>query len=90
MICKTCGTEIADKAFICYRCGVATTEPQRRAPAASKRRGSRLPAVLALLVLMIAALYMGRAAAGETPRILSWIIAGLATILVAWHLWRRA
>ena len=26
MQCRSCGTEIADKALICYRCGVATTE----------------------------------------------------------------
>ena len=25
--CRQCGTEIADKALICYRCGAATTEP---------------------------------------------------------------
>ena len=27
MICRKCGTEIAAKALICYRCGTATTEP---------------------------------------------------------------
>jgi hypothetical protein len=26
MQCRTCGTEIADKALICYKCGTATTE----------------------------------------------------------------
>ena len=30
MICRNCGTEIADKALICYRCGTATTEPRVR------------------------------------------------------------
>jgi len=34
MICKTCGTEIADKAIVCYRCGAATAEPRRHPPAA--------------------------------------------------------
>jgi hypothetical protein len=26
MQCRNCGTEIADKALICYRCGTATTD----------------------------------------------------------------
>ncbi len=26
MQCRNCGTEIADKALICYRCGTATSE----------------------------------------------------------------
>ena len=36
MQCRNCGTEIADKALICYRCGTATTEakykPRRKPP----------------------------------------------------------
>src|SRR4051794_2353264 len=32
MKCKYCGTEIADKALICYRCGNATTEPRFKPP----------------------------------------------------------
>jgi hypothetical protein len=27
MTCRKCGTEIAAKAIICYKCGTATTEP---------------------------------------------------------------
>jgi hypothetical protein len=27
MKCRKCGTEIAAKAIICYKCGTATTEP---------------------------------------------------------------
>ena len=60
MICKHCGTEIADKALICYRCGQATAEPRVRPPVAQsifvKRRRSKLPWVLALLVLLMLAL----------------------------------
>jgi hypothetical protein len=33
MTCRNCGTEIADKALICYRCGKATTEPRIKPPA---------------------------------------------------------
>ena len=32
MKCTHCGTEIADKALICYRCGHATAEPRIKPP----------------------------------------------------------
>ena len=56
MICKHCGTEIADKALICYRCGQATAAPRVKPPAGQsifvKRRRSKLPWLLALLLLV--------------------------------------
>jgi hypothetical protein len=59
MICKFCGTEIADKALICYKCGHATTEPRIKPPDESslfdKPRRSRLPMV-AIVVLIVLAL----------------------------------
>jgi len=59
MICKHCGTEIADKALICYRCGQATTEPRITPPAEGtlfvRPRRSRLPMVV-LTVLIVAAI----------------------------------
>ncbi len=44
MICKSCGTEIADKALVCYRCGQATSEPKVR-PGVPAGRRSRSRAV---------------------------------------------
>jgi hypothetical protein len=40
MICTHCGTEIADKALVCYRCGHATAEPAVKpgVPAAGRSR----------------------------------------------------
>jgi len=58
MVCRQCGTEIADKAIICYKCGTATAPPAnagagRRAAA----RRSTVPAwVWALLAAVIAGL----------------------------------
>ena len=37
MVCRQCGTEIADKAIICYKCGTATAIPAAR-PAGSSGR----------------------------------------------------
>jgi hypothetical protein len=59
MICTHCGTEIADKALICFRCGKPTTEPRVAPPAEGslfeKPRRSRLPLVV-VVVLIVAAL----------------------------------
>jgi hypothetical protein len=88
MKCRNCGTEIADKALICYRCGTATAEPRVRPPAGRPAR-SRLPTVLALLVLLLAALFMGQTVHGEAPRLVSYTIAALAAIVVVWRLVSR-
>lgn len=60
MICRHCGTEIADKALICYRCGAATTDPVRR-PAAVRRRGRGLLPLVAMVLLVLLGLYLGMA-----------------------------
>ena len=62
MQCRKCGTEIADKALICYRCGTATTEAKYKAPPARKPRSSvnLVSSVLALVLLVLVALYMQR------------------------------
>ena len=63
MICRNCGTEIADKAIVCYRCGAGTTDPVRRPAAVRSRRGRAFP-LAALVVLVLLGLYLGQA--GET------------------------
>src|SRR6188474_2591085 len=69
MICTHCGTEIADKALICYRCGNATTEPRIKPPAdgplSDRPRRSRPPMaaiVIAIIVVLLALLYLFGAA----------------------------
>ena len=60
MICRNCGTEIADKALICYRCGHATTEPRVRPPAHGplfdRPRRKRPPMTVIVLVLILVVL----------------------------------
>jgi len=56
MQCRQCGTEIADKAIVCYRCGHPTTDPIRK-PVAPKPRRTPLIAILASAVLALGALY---------------------------------
>lgn len=93
MKCRQCGTEIADKALICYRCGTATTEARFKLPAAaagkSRGRATLIASVLALVLLVIFALYMGRAATGETPQLVSWIAVAIAVVIVALRAYGR-
>jgi len=64
MICTHCGTEIADKALICFRCGHATSEPRVTPPAGGSLftgpRRARWPlvAILAIVVLALVALWL--------------------------------
>ncbi len=86
MTCKNCGTEIADKALICFRCGQATFEAQRKPAAQAGRRSNPIVTVVALIVLVLAALFLGQAGTDEVPRIVTWVIAVLAAIVLAWRL----
>jgi len=57
VICKRCGTEIADKAIVCYRCGTGTTEPVRK-PAEIRRRRSPALVLAVLVIALLLALYL--------------------------------
>jgi hypothetical protein len=94
VICRQCGTEIADKAIVCYRCGTATTAPVRR-PAPVRRRRSPVLPTAALVLLVLAALFLGEAgriapqfqAAWEMP--VAAILAGLAVVILIVRIARR-
>ena len=64
MTCTHCGTEIADKALICFRCGKATTEPRVKPPADGplfarpRRRRPSMPLLIALVLLVLLALWL--------------------------------
>jgi uncharacterized membrane protein YvbJ len=58
MLCRQCGTEIADKALICFRCGTPTTEAKVAPPARSVRRRRIVPVLLVILILALAALFL--------------------------------
>jgi hypothetical protein len=55
MQCRTCGTEIADKALICYRCGAATIDPVHKPPADRGRSRSRAIAIVAAVIAALLA-----------------------------------
>ena len=59
MQCRQCGTEIAEKALICYRCGTATAEAKYKPASIGRRRPpvNWLVAAVGVAALAAAALY---------------------------------
>ena len=92
MQCGNCGTEIADKAIVCYRCGTATTDPVRR-PAPIAPRRSPLPWVLVAVVLFVLGAYLfvaSQTAADPEPfQLAAGLCAGGGIALLLRTLWRR-
>ena len=63
MKCRACGTEIADKALICFRCGASVQEAVHQPYIATKRKRPKIVyvifAVLVLVAMLIALLAYG-------------------------------
>ncbi len=89
MTCTHCGTEIAGNALICYRCGRPTAAPAAAGGAAADGRRGGWVSVVAAVVLVVAALFMGQSTFGQVPREVSWVLGGLAAVVLAWRIWRR-
>jgi hypothetical protein len=89
MVCRNCGTEIADKALICFRCGTATSQPRVTPPRSGRSPGSRGPLVLALVVLVLSALVMGQVVTDQVPRQVGYVLAVLGLVAIGWHLAQR-
>jgi hypothetical protein len=94
MICRTCGTEIAEKALICYKCGNATTDPVVQPPSGTSGRGRRSRAGLivtfaALLLLAVVAAVLARSSPSGTPPAVTWIVAAIAIVIVALRAYAR-
>ena len=92
MQCRQCGTEIADKAIVCYRCGTSTTDPVR-VPASVTRRRSPLLSIVVAALLLLLALYLGQAsrtaADPERWQTLAGLLAGVAVLIVFLRVLRR-
>ena len=91
MICRSCGTEIAEKALICYKCGAATTDPVVRPPSSARPRSrvGLLVTFAALLLLAIVAAVLARSSPSGTPPAVTWIVAAVAIVIVALRAYAR-
>lgn len=92
MRCRSCGTEIADKAIVCYRCGAGTTDPVRKpAPIRARRHGGP-PLVAAILPLLLALPLLLLAESSSYPREMiasGVVLAALGAVLLIARLLRR-
>jgi uncharacterized membrane protein YvbJ len=91
MTCRKCGTEIADRAIVCYKCGTATTDPVFQPPAAGRRAGSNImltTSLAALALLVVAAMFLSRTPADGT-RPITWVVAGVAVVIIILRAYAR-
>jgi hypothetical protein len=92
MQCRSCGTEIADKAIVCYRCGHATTDPVRR-PVPVVRRRNPLVFLVLVAALAILGIYLyqasTRAADPQILQLAAGLSAGAALVVLFLGVLRR-
>ena len=85
MQCRSCGTEIADKAIVCYRCGAATSDPVRKPVPVRRARTSPFRYVSAALLALAAiyAWYVSRTAADpERWQTIAAALLGAAIVVI--------
>jgi len=92
MQCRQCGTEIAEKAIVCFRCGAGTSDPVRRAVPVKPRRSPVVSAGV-LIALLLVALYLwqvSRSAANpELPELAAGVALGAAAVVLLLAILRR-
>ena len=91
MQCRQCGTEIAAKALICYKCGAATTDPVFQPPPSGRPRSNLAFTVTfaALVLLVIAAVVLSRTSASGTPPWVTWVVGAVAILIVGLRAYAR-
>ena len=85
MKCRQCGTDIANKALICFRCGTATTKAKFKAPPFRRALSGPmlLASVIALALLVLLAVYMGQVTSGAVPRAVGCLALAFVVAVVA-------
>ncbi len=88
MLCRQCGTEIADKALICYRCGTATTEARVKPPMRQPQQQSAVSGrvLLAITAVALVVAGVGQAEASELARDAGAGVALVSAAVFAWRL----
>lgn len=85
MVCANCGTEIAEKALICYRCGQATFVA-RRAPAQPPARGRQMILVVTMVILILSAFFLGQMQTNTMPEWVRYTVMTLAIVVLAYRM----
>ena len=82
MLCRACGTEIAHKAIVCYRCGAPTALPRQAAAGARRGRSAALRAAAAIVLLVAAGVLLAPRVPAGAPRLLAFAGLALVTFLI--------
>ena len=92
MQCRQCGTEIAEKAIVCFRCGAGTSDPVRKAVPVKPKRSPVISAGV-LIALLLVALYLWQvartAANPELPELAAGVALGAAAVVLFLAILRR-
>ena len=92
MQCRHCGTEIADKAIICYRCGAGTTDPVRKPVPLGPGGGAGPSLTVAIVPLLLALACLAAANPSGHPAALdltAGVLAAVGAVLLITRLARR-
>ena len=82
MVCGNCGTSIADKAIVCYRCGTPTSVPA--SPVRPGASSGLRPVLAGLLVLAALALgWFGSAVIADPGMTRLMMVRGIASLVLA-------
>jgi hypothetical protein len=89
--CRSCGTEIAEKAIVCFRCGTPTDLPvaPARRPAAPRRGPAWIAIPILILILALGVWLLPQTPRDSPAGWAGWILLALTTFAVVWRLRRR-
>jgi protein-S-isoprenylcysteine O-methyltransferase Ste14 len=86
--CRACGTEIAEKAIVCFRCGTPTDIPAAPVrPAVARRRPAWIAVLLLILIIALGVWLLPMTPRDSVARWAGW--AALVVATVAAVLWLR-
>jgi len=87
MKCRSCGTEIAEKAIVCFRCGTPTdlpAAPVRGRPARRRALPAWVAALAVLVIILLAVWLLALTPEGSMARGGGWTAVVVLTALVVW------
>jgi hypothetical protein len=88
--CRSCGTEIADKAIVCFRCGTPTDIPAPPVrPVAVKRRPAWIAVVILIMIIALGVWLLPLTPRDSVARWAGWGAVALTTFAAVQWLRRR-
>jgi hypothetical protein len=87
MKCRSCGTEIAEKAIVCFRCGTPTdlpAAPVRGRPPRRRALPAWVAALAVLVIILLAVWLLALTPEGSMARGGGWTAVVVLTALVVW------